>query len=121
MLMNLSANMLGLDNAATPLGLKAMRELQTLNPTEDTATNAMATFLAMNTSSVTLIPFTVIGYRAIAGSNNPTGPLAAMILTTTVSTVAAVIAVRWLSKWPQFAMPAATTNSNKRNEKQLPN
>ena len=106
MLMNLAANMLGLDNAATPLGLKAMRELQTLNPTKDTATNAMSTFLALNTSSVTLIPFTIIGYRAIAGSDNPAGPLAGMIATTTVSTIVAVIAVRWLSALPQFAQAA---------------
>ena len=62
MLMNLSANMLGLDNAATPMGLKAMDELQTLNPVKDTATNSMAMFLAINNSSVTLIPFTIIGY-----------------------------------------------------------
>ncbi len=111
MLMNLSANMLGLDNAATPMGLKAMRELQTLNPTEDTATNAMATFLAMNTSSVTLIPFTIVGYRAIAGSDDPTGPLGAITLTTMVSTVVAVIVVRWLSRLPRYAMPAMTTNA----------
>ena len=67
MLMNLSANMLGLDNAATPMGLKAMEELQELNPVKDTATNSMAMFLAINNSSVTLIPFTLIGYRALNG------------------------------------------------------
>lgn len=110
MLMNLSANMLGLDNAATPLGLKAMRELQELNPTKDTATDAMATFLAMNTSSVTLIPFTVIGYRAIEGSENPTGPLAGMIVVTSISTIVAVITVRWLAKWPRFALPKSDSN-----------
>ncbi len=64
MVLNISANMLGLENAATPMGLKAMQELQKLNPTPDTATNSMAMFLAINTSNVTLIPFTIIGYRA---------------------------------------------------------
>jgi spore maturation protein A len=111
MLMNISANMLGLDNAATPMGLKAMKELQTLNPTDDTATDAMATFLALNTSSVTIIPFTIIGYRAAADSNNPTGPLAAMILTTTVSTIVAVIVVRWLARLPRFAFSSNGTSN----------
>ena len=63
MLMNFAANMLGLDNAATPMGLKAMEELQTLNPVKDTATNSMAQFLAINCGSITLIPFTIIGFR----------------------------------------------------------
>ena len=80
MLMNLSANMLGLDNAATPLGLKAMRELQDLNPVKDTATNSMAMFLAINTSSIVLIPFTIIGYRALSGSKNPAEPIAGTLL-----------------------------------------
>ncbi len=102
MVLNISANVLGLGNAATPLGLKAMRELQTLNPTEDSATNAMCTFLAINTSSVQLIlPATVV---ALMGTNSsqifiPT------ILATTCSTVAGVIAVKLLSKLPRFAMP----------------
>lgn len=102
MVLNISANVLGLGNAATPLGLKAMRELQTLNPTEDTATNAMCTFLAINTSSVQLIlPATVV---ALMGTNSsqlfiPT------ILATTCSTIAGITAVKLLSKLPQFAMP----------------
>ena len=96
--MNISANLLGLDNAATPLGLKAMRELQTLNPAPDTATNAMATFLAINTSNVTLIPFTIISYRVAAGSQDPARPLVAMVLTTLVSTIVAVIVVRWMAQ-----------------------
>ena len=112
MLMNISANVLGLDNAATPMGLKAMRELQKLNPTDDTATDAMATFLALNTSSVTIIPFTIIGYRAIAGSEDPAGPLAAIILTTSVSTIVAIIVVRWLSKLPQYALPPRIQSSD---------
>jgi spore maturation protein A len=71
-IMNLAANMLGLGNAATPLGLKAMQELQKLNKNKDTATNAMVMFLAINTSSVTLIPATTIGILSAAGGTNPT-------------------------------------------------
>ncbi|TWT93463.1 Spore maturation protein A [Botrimarina colliarenosi] len=109
MLMNLSANVLGLDNAATPFGLKAMQELQELNPDKETATDAMATFLAINTSSVTLVPISVIGYRIAAGSDNPAGPLAYIMLATLVSTVVGVTAVRTLSKLPAFAIkPPAT-------------
>lgn len=108
-LMNLSANMLGLDNAATPLGLKAMDELQTLNPHKDTATNSMAMFLAINTSSVTLIPFTLIGYRALKGSKDPVGPLGAIILSTLLSTLVAIFITRLLSKSPRYALPSDAT------------
>lgn len=97
MLMNISANMLGMGNAATPLGLKAMRELQTLNPTKETATNAMATFMAINTSSVTLVPMTIIALRAANKSASPASPLAGIILTTAVSTIVAITVVRLLS------------------------
>jgi spore maturation protein A len=107
MLMNLSANMLGLENAATPLGLKAMEELQTLNPQKDTATNSMAMFLAINTSNVTLIPFTIIGYRLLSGSQDPARPMFAIFLTTLVATVVAVVAARTLQRLPQFASPPA--------------
>ena len=102
MLMNLSANMLGLDNAATPLGLKAMRELQDLNPVKDTATNSMAMFLAINTSSIVLIPFTIIGYRALSGSKNPAEPIAGTLLATVVSSLIAVYITRWMSRWPRY-------------------
>jgi spore maturation protein A len=71
MLMNISANMLGLGSAATPLGLKAMQELQELNPDKETASEAMCTFLTLNTSSITLIPGTIIALRAASGSVNP--------------------------------------------------
>ena len=104
MLMNISANILGLENAATPFGLKAMQELQTLNTEKDTATNAMAMFLAINTSNVTIVPFGIIGYRVLSGSENPTGPVFGIILTTTVTTIVAIIAVRLLSKLPRFAV-----------------
>ena len=75
----LAANMLGLNNAATPLGIKAMEELQTLNPDKDTATNAMVTFMAVTTSGVQLIPATMIGVLAAAGSTNPTAIIAPTI------------------------------------------
>jgi spore maturation protein A len=108
MLMNLSANMLGLDNAATPMGLKAMRELQELNPVKDTATNSMAMFMAVNTSSITLIPFTIIGYRALNGSENPAEPIAGTLLATLVSSFIAVFITRWLAKLPRFQVAAET-------------
>lgn len=104
MLMNISANVLGLDNAATPMGLKAMQELQTLNPQKDTATNAMAMFLAINTSNVTLVPFTIIGYRVAAGSTDPAGQLVPIILVTSVTTMVAIVAVRMLSRLPRYAV-----------------
>jgi spore maturation protein A len=72
MVMNISANMLGLGNAATPFGLKAMEELDSLNPNKGTATNSMITFLAINTAGLTLIPATAIAVRAASGSSNPT-------------------------------------------------
>jgi spore maturation protein A len=104
-LMNLSANMLGLDNAATPMGLKAMTELQTLNPVKDTATNSMAMFLAINNSSVTIIPITIIGFRALTGSRNPTEPLAGTLICTTITTVSAVFIARWLARRPAYRVP----------------
>jgi spore maturation protein A len=90
----LAANMLGLNNAATPLGIKAMEELQTLNPDKDTATNAMVTLMAVTTAGVQLIPATMIGVLAAAGSSNPTAIIAPTILATFVGTIAAVIAAR---------------------------
>ena len=112
MLMNMAANVMGLDNGATPFGVKAMQELQTLNPQPDTATNAMATFLAINTSSITLIPFTIIAYRHAAESTDPAGPIMGMILATAVSTLVAILTVKWLARWPRFAaMPAPKASS----------
>lgn len=112
MLLNISANMLGLDNAATPMGLKAMQELQTLNPTKDTATNSMATFLAINTSNVTLIPIGIIAYRVAAKSTDPVSPLIPILLTTTVTTIVAIIAVRLLAKSPAYAMPPEESSND---------
>lgn len=89
-LLNLSANLLGLGSAATPFGLRAIQELQKLNSRPDQASNAMCTFLAVNTSSVTLIPATVIALRAAAGSPNPTEIVGSALLATLCSTAVAV-------------------------------
>ena len=91
MFMNFSANMLGLDNAATPMGLKAMQELQEINPKKDTASNSMIMFLVLNTSGLTLIPITVLLYRAEMGAANPTDVFIPILLATTVSTVVGLI------------------------------
>ncbi len=92
-IMNFSANMLGLDNAATPLGLKAMNELQTLNPDKETATNAQIMFLVLNTSGLTLIPISIMVYRAQLGAANPADVFLPILLTTYFSTLTALIAV----------------------------
>jgi spore maturation protein A len=81
----IAANVLGLNNAATPLGIKAMEELQRLNPDKDVATNPMVTFLAMTTSGVQLIPATMIGILAAAGSRNPTAIIASSIVATAIA------------------------------------
>lgn len=89
--MNISANMLGLDNAATPLGLKAMEQLQELNPKKDTATNPMIMFLVLNTSGLTLIPISILVYRAQMGAAQPTDVFVPILLATFFSTLAGVI------------------------------
>ena len=99
--LNMAANILGLGNAATPLGLKAMEELQELNPHEDTATNAMCTFLAINTSSVQLIlPATVVALMGAASNQI----FITTILATGLSTIAAIISVRTLEKMGRFKL-----------------
>ena len=105
MLMNIAANMLGLGNAATPLGLRAMRDLETLNPRPGVATNAMCTFLAINTSSVQLIPTTAIALLASAGSKNPTAIVGTALLATMCSTVVGVGSVKLLEKLRAFRLP----------------
>lgn len=89
--MNIAANMLGLDNAATPLGLKAMEQLQTLNPHKETATNPMIMFLVLNTSGLTLIPISIMVYRAQLGAAQPTDVFVPILLATFFSTVAGII------------------------------
>ena len=93
MLMNFSANMLGLDNAATPLGLKAMEELQSLNPKPDTASDAQIMFLVLNTSGLTIIPVSVMVYRAQAGSVNPAEVFVPILIATFFATLAGIVAV----------------------------
>ena len=100
--LNMAANILGLGNAATPLGLKAMEELQELNPNKDTATNAMCTFLAINTSSVQFIlPATVVALMGVVSNQI----FITTILATGLSTVAAIIAVKSLEKMKRFQLP----------------
>ena len=128
MVMNMSANMLGLGNAATPLGLRAMRDLETLNPRPGVATNAMCTFLAINTSSVQLIPATAIAILAASGSTRPTAIVGTALLATLCAASVAIISVKLLEKLPMF-QPARETpaiaddsphRSTSRSTKDLP-
>ncbi|MBA2585015.1 MAG: nucleoside recognition protein [Chthoniobacterales bacterium] len=104
MVMNMAANMLGLGNAATPLGLRAMRDLETLNPRPGVATNSMCTFLALNTSSVQLIPTTAIALLAAAGSTRPTAIVGTALLATLCAATVAIISVKLLEKLPFFRL-----------------
>ncbi|MCL2689773.1 MAG: spore maturation protein [Chitinispirillia bacterium] len=97
-IMNMGANMLGMGNAATPMGIKAMQELDKLNPEKGTATNAMCLFLAINTSSVTILPLGVIAVRAASGSTNPGGILLPTLCATLCSTAAAIFMAKLLSR-----------------------
>ncbi len=113
--MNLAANMLGLDNAATPMGLKAMQDLQSLNRTPETATNAQILFLVLNTSSVTLLPVTIFLYRTQQGASDPTAVFIPILLATSASTVVGLLMVAWIQRlklwhpvvWGYFAVFAA--------------
>jgi spore maturation protein SpmA len=96
--MNIAANMLGLDNAATPLGIKAMQEMQSINPHPDRASNAQILFLVLNTSSVTLFPVTIFAYRAQLGAVNPTDVFIPILIATYVSTLAGLLAVAFVQK-----------------------
>jgi len=115
MIMNLAANMLGLSNAATPLGIKAMEELQTLNPEKDTASNAMVTFMVLNTAGIQLIPTTIIGVLAAAGSKAPTAIIPTTLVATMCGAIAAVTTAKLLQRFsrvaatPALASPIATT------------
>lgn len=98
MIMNMSANILGLGNAATPFGLKAMRELDTLNPHKGVATNAMTLFLAINTSGVAVLPLGVVAIRSTLGSKDPAGIVLPSLIATACNTIIAVLAVKWLER-----------------------
>ena len=102
LLMNFSANMLGLDNAATPLGLKAMQSLQELNPHKESASNAQIMFLALNTSGLTIIPISIIAQRAILGAANPTDVFGPIIIATYVSTLTAILYVGFRQRLSLF-------------------
>jgi spore maturation protein A len=104
MVMNIASNMLGLTNAATPFGLRAMEELQKLNQQPKVASNAMCTFLAINTSSVQLIPTTAIAFLAAAGAHHPTEIIATSLLATSCSTIAAIVTVKVFERLSMFAV-----------------
>ena len=106
MILNLSANALGLGNAATPFGIRAMQELDRLNTAPGVATDAMALFLAINTSSVTLLPTGVIALRAAAGSHNPAGILPTTLVATMASTAVAITAAKLYRRLPMFRASA---------------
>ena len=96
--MNMAANMLGLDNAATPLGLKAMKELQTLNPSPDTASDAQILFLVINTASVTLLPITIFTFRAQLGAADPTDVFVPLLITTYIGTLIGLFATSFYQR-----------------------
>lgn len=102
MVMNIAANMLGLANAATPFGLHAMKELQTLNRHIHTASDAMCTFLAINTSSVQLIPATAIAFLAANGNLHPAHVIVSALFASTISTTVGIVAVKSLAKLPYY-------------------
>ncbi len=108
MIMNMAANMLGLANAATPLGLRAMQDLEKLNPRPGTATNAMCTFLALNTSSVQLIPASAVAILAAAGSVQPTAIIGTALIATLCSTTVGLVSVKTLEKLPFYKLPPVT-------------
>lgn len=105
MAMNMAANMLGLGNAATPLGLKAMKSLEKLNPRPGIASNAMCTFLAVNTASIQLIPTTAVAILAVNGSKNPTAIIASAFLATLCAFTAGITTVKLLEKLPRYKLP----------------
>jgi spore maturation protein A len=107
MLMNLSANMLGLGNAATPFGVKAMQALETVNPRPGTASDAQALFCAMNTASVQLIPASVIALRVAAGSRAPAEIVGATLLASLCGATAAIVTAKLLARLAPAAAPAA--------------
>ena len=98
MTLNLSANILGLDNAATPMGIKAMQDLQSLNPTPDTASNAQILFLVLNTSAVTLFPMTILLYRAQLGAPDPASVFIPILIATSCSTLAGLLVTAWVQR-----------------------
>ncbi len=122
MVLNIAANILGLGNAATPFGLKAMQALDTLNPNKGWASNPMVLFLAINTASVTLLPTSVIALRAAAGSNDPAGIVPTTLFATLCSTAVAILVARFgerLSPLPQtpVAVDASRPDAGRRHRR----
>lgn len=105
MLMNMAANFLGLSNAATPLGIRAMKDLESLNPRPGVASNAMCTFLAINTSSIQLLPVTAVAVLFAAGSMQPYSIIGTAIIATTFSTIAGITCVKLFEKLPWYQLP----------------
>ncbi len=110
MILNISANVLGLGNAATPFGIRAMQELDKLNPVKGTASNAMALFVAINTSSVTILPTGVVAVRAALGSHDPAGVVPTTLFATICSTIVAIITVKLLEKRFKVIAPEASAS-----------
>ena len=104
--MNIAANMLGLGNAATPLGLRAMQDLESLNPSPGIATNAMCTFLAINTSSVQIIPSTAIGILAAAGATHPTAIIGTAFVASSCSFLTGITSAKLLQRLPMYKLPS---------------
>lgn len=116
MIMNMAANVLGMGNAATPFGLKAMVELDKLNARKGVATNAMALFLAINTSGVAVLPLGVVAVRATLGSKDPAGIVLPTLLATIVNTVVAVVAIKFFQRLPMYAAERFTAVEGVRTE-----
>lgn len=114
MVMNMAANMLGLNNAATPLGLRAMQDLEKLNPRPGIASNAMCTFLAINTSSIQLIPATAVAILLAAGAKDPFAIIGTAFVATLCSTIAGVTAVKSLERLPMFRLPPADPENERK-------
>jgi len=112
-MLNLSASWLGLSNAATPLGLKAMEDLQSLNPDKETASDAMVTFLALNTAAITLIPATIIGVRISLASETPNAIIGTTIFAGVCATTVGVIAAKVLARLPVFSKQLDKQTANK--------
>ena len=119
MILNMSANALGLGNAATPFGIRAMQELDRLNPAKGTASDAMVLFLAINTSNVTLLPTGVIALRAAAGSTDPAGILPTTLFATLFSTIIAILATKFYGKLPFFIGITADKGAQREGESEL--
>jgi spore maturation protein SpmA/spore maturation protein SpmB len=111
MVLNLSANALGLTNAATPLGLRAMKDLESLNPRPGTATDAMCTFLALNTGSLQLLPISAIAVLTAAGARSPTSIIGTTLLATACSSIVGLGVIKLLARLPIFRLPPAITDA----------